>query len=226
MRDIKFNINFIERDYGSVLVEFGKNKILCYATITDFLPPFLRGKKQGWLTAEYSMIPGSCEERAPREAVKGKQKARTLEIQRFIARSLRKALNTSRMNEKQIIIDCEVLSADGGTRVTAINGGYIALVLAVREAMKRGILSQNPIVSQIAGISIGMLNNKEIIDMTFEQDASADVDGNLVMNDKNEFVEMQISSEKGVFNEKNLLNMIDLGRSGIIEIMRKQSEVL
>lgn len=225
LRDIKFKVDFVERDFRSVLIEWGRTKVICSATINDGVPHFLRGTKSGWLKAEYSMLPCSSNERIVREAMKGKQSGRTWEIQRLIGRSLRKALDLSKLGEKTITVDCDVLQADGGTRVASITGGYIAMKLAIAVALKRGILRSNPIVDQIAAISVGIANGDVLLDLNFEEDVLAEVDMNIAMNGRGEYIEIQGSSEKGAFNQNQLIKMISLAQSGIIEVLRLQNEV-
>lgn len=226
LRDITVDLDFIDRKYRSLLISVGNTKVICYATLVRSVPKFLKSSQQGWLSAEYSMLPGSSDERIPRESVKGKQKGRTLEIQRLISRSLRQALDLSRLKDMTIIIDCDVIQADGGTRTASITGGYIALELAIREALKLGELKENPIVDQVAGISLGLVNGEVVLDMNFEQDFAADVDINMVMNSKNRLIELQSTAEGRSFSIEELNSMLELGSNGLKEIFELQRKIL
>ena len=180
IRPLNIETNIIKNADGSCIVEIGETKVICTASIDDRTPPWLRGSGKGWLTAEYGMLPRSTNERMSREAKSGKQSGRTQEIQRLIGRSLRASLDLNQMNEKQILIDCDVIQADGGTRTASITGGWVALNLCIQKMMRIGLLKRNPLQSQIAAISCGILDNEVIIDLDYDEDSSADVDANFV----------------------------------------------
>lgn len=226
MRKIEFNLNFIEREQGSVLVSYGNTKVICSATIINTVPPFLRNSLSGWLSAEYSMLPSATVVRNAREAVKGKQQGRTVEIQRLIGRSLRRALDLEKLTGKTILVDCDVIQADGGSRTASITGGYVAVVMAIKNALNRCDIELNPIISQVAAVSVGVVNREIIVDMNYEQDCSADSDINLVLDSSHNFIEIQGSAERNTFSEGELLEMMSRGKDAIIEIMKIQKEVL
>lgn len=210
----------IEKDYnpyaeGSCLISFGNTKVICTASIEENLPPFLRGKSQGWVTAEYGMLPRSTHSRMRREANAGKQSGRTQEIQRLIGRSLRSVVDLHKLGERQITIDCDVIQADGGTRTAAITGGYVALKLAVQHLIQRKMLSENPITDQIAAISCGILDGDVLLDLDYKEDSSAQVDANFIMTSKGKIVEVQSTAEESPFGTKDLYAMMDLAEAAI-----------
>ena len=184
MREVKVTKNYIMHPEGSVLIEFGNTKVICNATIEEKVPPFLKGKGTGWVTAEYSMLPRSTNTRNQREASKGKVTGRTMEIQRLIGRALRSSVNLQKLGERSIIIDCDVIQADGGTRTASITGGYIALEIAVKKLIDSGKLTSSPIISKVAAISIGKVRGEILLDLDYVEDSKADVDMNIIMNDK------------------------------------------
>ncbi|MDY4005774.1 MAG: ribonuclease PH, partial [Fusobacterium varium] len=193
---------------------------------SDKVPPFMRGQGKGWLTAEYSMIPRATGERNQRESAKGKLSGRTMEIQRLIGRALRTAVDLDKLGERTITIDCDVIQADGGTRTTSISGGFIALALAVKKLMKDRVLSVNPIVSNVAAISVGIVRGTPMLDLMYTEDSAAEVDMNVVMNGKGEFVEVQGTGEEATYTRKELNELIDLAEVGIKEIIRLQNEII
>lgn len=211
---------------GSVLIEFGHTKVICTATVTEKVPPFLKNKGKGWLTAEYAMIPRATGERNQREAAKGKLGGRTMEIQRLIGRALRAAIDLEKLGERTITIDCDVIQADGGTRTTSITGGYIALALAVKKLMESGALTENPLKGNVAAISVGMVAGEAMIDLDYNEDSSADVDMNIIMNSKGEFVEVQGTGEEATYTRAQLNQLIDLAEEGIKEIIKIQNSVI
>ena len=212
MREVKITKNYIIHPEGSVLIEFGNTKVICNATIEEKVPPFLKGNGTGWVTAEYSMLPRSTNTRNQREASKGKLTGRTMEIQRLIGRALRSSVNLHKLGERSIIIDCDVIQADGGTRTASITGGYIALELAVRKLLDSGKLASTPIISKVAAISIGKVNGEILLDLDYDEDSKADVDMNIVMNDKNEFIEIQGTGEESTFTQNELLSFIEMSK--------------
>ena len=223
LREIKITKDFNLYAEGSVLIEFGNTKVICTASVSDKVPPFMRGQVKGWLTAEYSMIPRATGERNQRESAKGKLSGRTMEIQRLIGRALRTAVDLDKLGERTITIDCDVIQADGGTRTTSISGGFIALALAVKKLMKDRVLSVNPIVSNVAAISVGIVRGTPMLDLMYTEDSAAEVDMNVVMNGKGEFVEVQGTGEEATYTRKELN---DLAEVGIKEIIRLQNEII
>ena len=226
LREIKITKDFNLYAEGSVLIEFGNTKVICTASVSDKVPPLMRGQGKGWLTAEYSMIPRATGERNQRESAKGKLSGRTMEIQRLIGRALRTAVDLDKLGERTITIDCDVIQADGGTRTTSISGGFIALSLAVKKLMKDRVLSVNPIVSNVAAISVGIVRGTPMLDLMYTEDSAAEVDMNVVMNGKGEFVEVQGTGEEATYTRKELNELIDLAEVGIKEIIRLQNEII
>lgn len=211
---------------GSALIQIGKTKVLCTATVEDKVPPFLRGKNQGWVTAEYSMLPRATLERTQREATRGKQQGRTLEIQRLIGRAFRSVVNLQALGEHCITIDCDVLQADGGTRTAAISGGFVALADAIRKLMTQGKIKSNPLHGQLAAISVGMYRGIPILDLEYAEDSEAETDMNVVMNDAGAFIEIQGTAEGQAFKREEMNAMLDLAEYGIRQIMAEQRRVL
>lgn len=226
LREIKITKDFNLYAEGSVLIEFGNTKVICTASVSEKVPPFMRGQGKGWLTAEYSMIPRATGERNQRESAKGKLSGRTMEIQRLIGRALRTAVDLDKLGERTITIDCDVIQADGGTRTTSISGGFIALALAVKKLMKDRVLSVNPIISNVAAISVGIVRGTPMLDLMYTEDSAAEVDMNVVMNGKGEFVEVQGTGEEATYTRKELNELIDLAEVGIKKIIRIQNEVI
>ena len=226
LREIKITKDFNLYAEGSVLIEFGNTKVICTASVSEKVPPFMRGQGKGWLTAEYSMIPRATGERNQRESAKGKLSGRTMEIQRLIGRALRTAVDLDKLGERTITIDCDVIQADGGTRTTSISGGFIALALAVKKLMKDRVLNVNPIVSNVAAISVGIVRGTPMLDLMYTEDSAAEVDMNVVMNGKGEVVEVQGTGEEATYTRKELNELIDLAEVGIKEIIRLQNEVI
>jgi ribonuclease PH len=209
-----------------VLVEFGDTRVLCTASIEDTVPPFLRGKGQGWVTAEYGMLPRSTHTRSQREAARGKQSGRTHEIQRLIGRSLRAVLNLAALGERTVTIDCDVLQADGGTRTAAITGGFVALAEACERLTRRGAVGANPIHGQIAAISVGIVNGTPVLDLDYAEDSQAETDMNVVMNNGGGFVEVQGTAEGHAFRRHELDALLDLAASGIGTLFSLQAQAL
>ena len=226
MRSLQFVPNFTMHAAGSVLAVFGNTKVLCTASIEERVPPFLRGEGKGWITAEYGMLPGSTHTRSSREAARGKQSGRTLEIQRLIGRSLRAAVDLELLGERTITIDCDVIQADGGTRTASISGGYIALVLALHKLVEQGLLEKTPLVSQIAAISVGIYQGVPVLDLDYLEDSAADTDMNVIMDNSGQMIEVQATAEQAPFSTKELLEMIKLAEKGIAQITAAQVAVL
>lgn len=224
-RPIKFTPNINPYAYGSVLAEFGNTKVHITASVQESVPPFLKGKGQGWLTAEYAMLPSSTHTRCERER-KGAS-GRTQEIQRLIGRALRSIVDMSKLGERTIMLDCDVIVADGGTRTTSISGAYIALEMAVRRLMKEGLLKQNPIKDGLCAISIGINSNNEVIaDLNYEEDSSCETDMNIVMTSSGKFVEVQGTAEKEPFSMAHMTDLLTCAQSALKVVMKAQQETL
>jgi ribonuclease PH len=220
-----------ERDFtvfaaGSVLVTFGRTRVLCTASVAEEVPRWLKGSGRGWVTAEYSMLPGSTPDRASREAAKGKQSGRTQEIQRLIARSLRAVTNLELMPDVQITVDCDVLQADGGTRTASICGGYVALHDALTRLVAEGVISQHALTDAVAAISVGVIGGVPMLDLPYEEDSRADVDMNVVMTGSGDFVEVQGTAEHNAFSRHELNALLDLAEGGLTSIIAAQRATL
>ncbi|HPY42580.1 MAG TPA: ribonuclease PH [Thiolinea sp.] len=226
LRPVRFTRHYTCHAEGSVLVEFGNTKVLCTATVEDRVPPFLKGKGQGWVTAEYGMLPRSTNTRVQREAAKGKQSGRTMEIQRLIGRALRAVVDLEALGEKQITLDCDVLQADGGTRTASISGAYVALQDAMSALIKQGKLKKNPIYGQVASVSVGIYQGAAVLDLDYVEDSGAETDMNVVMNDAGQFIELQGTAEGHAFRREELDAMLLLANKGITEIMEAQNRAL
>lgn len=213
MREVRVTKNYIMHPEGSVLIEFGNTKVICNATVEEKIPPFLRGSGTGWITAEYSMLPRATNNRVQREASKGKLAGRTMEIQRLIGRALRSSIDLSKLGERTIIIDCDVIQADGGTRTASITGAYLAMELAIEKLIDDGKLNEIPIISKVAAISVGKIKNDILLDLEYEEDSKADVDMNIIMNDKGEFIEIQGTGEEATFTQDDLMKFIAVSKN-------------
>jgi ribonuclease PH len=223
LRPISITRNYIKHADGSVLIECGDTRVICTATVEKTVPGFLRGKGSGWVTAEYGMLPRSTGSRMRREASAGKQGGRTLEIQRLIGRALRASIDTEKLGERTITIDCDVIQADGGTRTASISGAWVALSDAVRRLLDAGELKQNPIECQVAAISVGIYRGTAILDLDYAEDSVADTDMNIVMNNRGGFIEVQGTAEAAAFDERELGDMLALARTGIGRIFEMQA---
>ena len=226
LRKIKITRDFNLYAEGSVLIEFGNTKVICTASVSEKVPPFLKGQGKGWITAEYSMIPRATGERNQRESAKGKLSGRTMEIQRLIGRALRAAIDLDKLGERTVTIDCDVIQADGGTRTTSISGGYIALALAMKKLVNEGILAENPIISNVAAISVGIVGGTPMLDLKYSEDSAAEVDMNVVMNGEGRFVEVQGTGEEATYTRAELNQLLDLAEAGINEIIELQNKVI
>jgi len=226
LRPVRFTRRFTTHPEGSVLVEFGETRVLCTASVEEGVPPFLRGKAQGWVTAEYGMLPRATHTRSPREAARGKQTGRTQEIQRLIGRSLRAALDLEALGERTVTLDCDVLQADGGTRTAAITGAYLALADACARLAGRGILRTNPLHGQIAAVSVGIVRGEPMLDLDYAEDSEAETDMNVVMNNGGGFVEVQGTAEGHAFRRHELDALLNLAASGISELCGLQASSL
>ncbi|MBS0180002.1 MAG: ribonuclease PH [Nitrospira sp.] len=226
IRPVKVTRNFTKHAEGSVLIEMGDTKVICTASIEEKVPPFLKGKGTGWVTAEYAMLPRATHDRSPRESVKGKQGGRTLEIQRLVGRALRAVIDTSRLGERTIWIDCDVIQADGGTRTASITGSFIALADAVSVLKKRELVKLNPLTDYLAAISIGKVGGHVMVDLAYEEDSHAEVDLNLVMTGAGQYVEVQGTAERTPFNKKDMDEFLDLGWRAIRELVDLQKSLI
>lgn len=226
MRTVRFTRHYTCHAEGSVLVEFGNTKVLCTATVEERLPGWLKGKGQGWVTAEYGMLPRSTGSRTAREAAKGKQGGRTMEIQRLIGRSLRAVVDLEALGEFQITVDCDVIQADGGTRTASISGGYVALYDAITWLQNNRRLKKNPLHGQIASVSVGIYNGTPVLDLDYAEDSNAETDMNVIMNEAGQFIELQGTAEGHAFRRDELDTMLALAEKGIRDIMQAQREAL
>ena len=226
LRTVKFTRGYTRHAEGSVLVEFGNTRVLCTASVEETVPAFLRGTGQGWVTAEYGMLPRSTHTRSPREAAKGKQSGRTQEIQRLIGRALRAVIDLKALGDRTITIDCDVLQADGGTRTAAITGGYVALADAVSTLMRRGSIKNNPIHAQVGAISVGIWSGQPVLDLDYAEDSNAETDMNVVMNNGGAFVEIQGTAEGHAFRRHELDELLNLAVQGINQLHALQLQVL
>lgn len=224
MRPVKLQTDYLMTAEGSAVIEVGNTRVICAASVEENVPPFLRGSGKGWVTAEYSMLPRATATRTPREIVKGRASGRTLEIQRLIGRSLRTVVDLNALGERSIIIDCDVVQADGGTRTASVTGAFVALVVSLRKLVQFGVLKTLPIKEYVAATSVGVVRGHALLDLCYEEDSAAEVDMNVVMTGSGQFVELQATGEKTPFNDAQLAQMISHGVNGcrdLIEIQRK-----
>jgi len=226
LRKVTFERNFTCHAEGSVLVSFGNTRVLCTASVVPGVPRFLKGSNSGWITAEYGMLPRSTGDRMAREATRGKQGGRTMEIQRLIGRSLRSAVDMQALGENTITLDCDVIQADGGTRTASITGAYVALSDAIQHLINKGSLKTSPIKYAVAAVSVGVYNGAAILDLDYAEDSNAETDLNLVMNDAGSFIEIQGTAEEAPFSEEELQAMLSLGKQGIADICKIQKMAL
>jgi ribonuclease PH len=226
LRPIKITRNFTKHAEGSVLIEFGDTKVLCTASVEESVPPFLRGKGTGWVTAEYAMLPRATHTRSPREAAKGKQTGRTLEIQRLIGRSLRAVTDLTKLGERSIYIDCDVLQADGGTRTASITGAYVALCDALAGLQGKGLLKDVPLKEAVAAVSVGIVGGEAFLDLNYLEDSAAEVDMNFVITSSGRFVEVQGTAEAEPFTVAEMDAMRDLALGGVEKLFAFQVEAL
>ncbi|MGD8643585.1 MAG: ribonuclease PH [Chromatiales bacterium] len=226
LRPIRFTRDYTMHAEGSVLVEFGATKVICTASIEERVPPFLKGAGQGWVTAEYGMLPRATGTRSAREAARGKQGGRTLEIQRLIGRSLRAAVDLKALGERQITVDCDVIQADGGTRTASISGGFVALHDAVDQLLGQRRIKASPLHGMVASVSVGIFEGVPVLDLDYAEDSNAETDMNVVMNDAGHFIEVQGTAEGHAFRMDELNRMLELAQGGIAEIVRAQRTAL
>ncbi|HTW75520.1 MAG TPA: ribonuclease PH [Steroidobacteraceae bacterium] len=226
LRAVRFTRRFTAHAEGSVLVEFGDTRVLCTASVEESVPPFLRGRARGWVTAEYGMLPRATHTRTPREAARGRQSGRTQEIQRLIGRSLRAAVDLEALGERTVLIDCDVLQADGGTRTASITGGYLALADACERLRARGQIAQSPLHGQIAAVSVGIVRGTALLDLDYAEDSEAETDMNVVMNNGGGFIEVQGTAEGHAFRRHELDALLNLAAGGIGELCALQAQAL
>jgi ribonuclease PH len=226
LRPLVITTSYIKTADGSALIEMGDTRVICTAKLEDKVPPFLRNSGKGWITAEYGMLPSSSQVRIPREATRGRIGGRTHEIQRLIGRSLRAVADLETLGEKTFWVDCDVIQADGGTRTASITGAYVALVEAVTRFLKQGVIARNPIKDAVAAVSVGIIDGKVLLDLTYEEDSRAEVDMNFVMTGSGKFIEVQGTAESVPFTKKRLDRMAELAEQGIRELLKTQKNVL
>ena len=226
IRTVRFTPDFTRHAEGSVLAEFGDTRVLCTASVEDRVPPWMRGKGNGWVTGEYGMLPRSTHTRSAREAARGKQSGRTQEISRLIGRSLRAITNLEALGERTVTLDCDVIQADGGTRTAAISGAYVALALAMQRLTRSRTLRKNPLHGQVAAVSVGIYDGNAVLDLDYDEDSAAETDMNIVMNEAGRFIEVQGTAEGHAFNDTEFEQMISLAKLGIETILAGQEEAL
>lgn len=226
LRDVRFARHYTKHAEGAVLAQYGDTKVICTASVEERVPGFLKGQGQGWVTAEYGMLPRSTGTRMPREAARGRQGGRSMEIQRLIGRALRAAIDLEALGERSITIDCDVIQADGGTRTASISGAYIALCDAVNVMLERKMINTDPVHGMVASVSVGIYEGIPVLDLDYFEDANAETDMNVVMNDAGAFIELQGTAEGHAFWTEELDAMLALARQGIAEVIGKQREVL
>jgi ribonuclease PH len=226
LRPLSIVTGYTRHAEGSVLIKAGDTHVLCNASVLEKVPPFLKGKGQGWVTAEYGMLPRSTHTRSDREAARGKQSGRTQEIQRLIGRSLRAAFDLSALGERTVQLDCDVLQADGGTRCASITGAWVAAALAVRGLLGQGLIPSNPLRDHVAAVSVGMVAGRPVLDLDYIEDSACDADMNIVMTGAGRFIEVQGTAEGQTFDRQELDQLLDLARDGIVELIRRQRQAL
>ena len=222
-RPVSIQTNFVRTAAGSCLIATGNTRVICTASVEEGVPPFLRGKGQGWITAEYAMLPASTGQRKKRDGIK--KDGRSVEIQRLIGRSLRQAVDLTKLGERTITLDCDVLEADGGTRTASITGAMVALTLAVDKLMQEGKLLQSPIIHQVAAVSVGIVNGEPLLDLCYEEDSAAEVDMNVVMTSDGRFVELQGTGEEATFDDDQLASLLVLARQGLAGLFAEQQRI-
>jgi len=222
MRPVSIETGVMKHAEGSCLIKMGETHVLCTATVEDRPPPFLKGTGLGWVTAEYGMLPRATNSRTRREAAAGKQSGRTQEIQRLIGRALRAGIDRSALGERQIVVDCDVIQADGGTRCASITGGWVALKLAIAQMLKSGTLVSDPVLDHVAAVSCGIYAGQEVLDLDYIEDSSAGTDGNFILTGRGKLIEIQMSAEGATFSRSEMSNLIDLAEAGIQDLVRAQ----
>lgn len=226
MRPVRITTNYLATAEGSALIEIGNTRVLCAASVEDSVPSFLRNSGRGWITAEYAMLPRATATRTAREVTKGRPSGRTHEIQRLIGRSLRAVVDTTAMGERSVIVDCDVIQADGGTRTASITGAFVAVSIALRQLSAYKAIKRLPIRDHLAATSVGIVNGTPMLDLCYEEDSQAEVDMNIVMTGDGKFVELQATSEKLPFDDAQLASLLSLGRSGVMQLIAAQKQAL
>ncbi|MDI6785412.1 MAG: ribonuclease PH [bacterium] len=226
IREIKITRNYIKHFPGSVLIECGDTKVICTASMDEKVPPFLKGMGEGWVTAEYSMLPCAASTRIVRDSIRGKINSRSQEIQRLIGRSLRGIFNTKALGERTIIVDCDVIQADGGTRTASITGAFVALYDLIRDLRKKKIISENPIKNFVAAVSVGIVEGNMLLDLNYEEDVNAWADMNIVMTGSDKFIEVQGTAEKNPYSKEELAKLLELAKNGISKLIEIQKQTL
>ena len=226
IRPVSIKTGFMKYAEGSCLFEMGSTKVVCTASVEEGVPPFLKGKNRGWVTAEYGMLPRSCKSRVPRESSRGKAGGRTHEIQRLIGRAMRSVVDTKALGERTVWLDCDVIQADGGTRCASVTGSFVALCLALDNLKKRGVFHEIPVNNFVAAVSVGMIDEKPCLDLNYDEDSRAEVDMNVIMTDSGKFVEIQGTAEKEPFGRSCMDEMIKLAKKGIDGLIEDQKEAL
>jgi len=225
MRPVEIVPGWLKTAEGSAMIKLGNTHVLCAASVEDSVPQFLRGTGKGWVTAEYSMLPRATAKRTPREVVKGRPSGRTHEIQRLIGRALRSVVDLSALGERTVILDCDVVQADGGTRTASVTGAFVALALALRQYVQFGAIRKMPLCDYLAATSVGLLRGEALLDLCYEEDSQADVDLNLVMTGSGRFVEIQATAEHALFDDSQMQELLALGRAGIAQLVELQKQV-
>src|SRR5579864_5617731 len=226
MRPVAIQTGYLKTAEGSALITVGNTRVLCAASIEDSIPQFLRGTGKGWVTAEYAMLPRATLKRTPREVSKGRPSGRTHEIQRLIGRSLRAAVNLDALGERSVLVDCDVIQADGGTRTASITGAFVALAQALNQLVKFGTLKQSPLRDSVAATSVGIVGGEPMMDLDYEEDSRADVDMNIVMTGSGKFIELQATAEHQAFDDAQMARLVELARHGISELTQLQKQVI
>jgi ribonuclease PH len=224
MRPVEIETGYLKTAEGSCLISVGNTRVLCAATVEDTVPPFLRNSGKGWITAEYSMLPRATAKRTPREVIKGRPSGRTHEIQRLIGRSLRSVIDFNDLGERTVLLDCDVLQADGGTRTASITGAFVALSLALRQVVAYGVLKSMPVRDYVAATSVGLVRGEAMLDLCYEEDSQADVDMNVVMTGAGRFIEVQATAEHSPFDDAQMERLVGLARAGIAELVALQKK--
>ena len=226
LRPVTITTDYLRTAEGSALIECGNTRVLCTASVEDSIPPFLRNTGKGWVTAEYAMLPRATVTRTPREVTKGKPSGRTHEIQRLIGRCLRSVVDLGALGERSIIVDCDVLQADGGTRTAAITGAYVALAIAIGTLVEYKVIPKQPIIDSVAATSVGIVNGAPMLDLCYEEDSRADVDMNLALTGSGRFIELQATSERAPFDDDALEELLRIGRAGVAQLKQAQDQAL
>ena len=226
LRPVNIEVNYLQNPLGSVLISVGKTKVLCSVSLEDMVPRWMKGAGHGWVTSEYAMLPCAGHERSPRESTRGKVGGRTYEIQRLIGRSLRSVLDLTKLGERTLWVDCDVIQADGGTRTASITGGFIALEIAIEKLLGNGTLYQTPLKERMAAISVGVVNNELMLDLCYDEDSQADVDMNVVMTESGNIIEIQGTAETHPYSKDMCMQMINLAHDGVQQLLQQSKQIV